>query len=151
MLKPSRAVIVAVLAAAVGTAAFAGDVTVGRFYSETAKAKHLVSADAASAEASLRAAGYQLPKLYLEKRLTEGDMTSIANALGVTITTSHPSQAVGQAQFSNFMTSFGSQIGAPVIRGGSPAQTNSQGDDPGNSGNSKGLKKGHHKSTSDPG
>jgi hypothetical protein len=107
---------------AVGTVmapAFAGNVTVGRFYTELAQAKHLVSVDAASSEASLRGAGYALPKLALDKSLNEGDMTSISSAVGVPVTTQKPSALVSDTQMGTYMSSFGNQLGsAPGLKGG---------------------------------
>src|SRR5882672_9558935 len=95
MRRVNRFGMIAVLAVATVVApAFAGNVTVGRFYTELAQAKHLVSVDAASAEANLRGAGFNLPKLELNKGLTEGDMTSISNALGLVVTTEKPSQLI---------------------------------------------------------
>ena len=154
MRRVNRFGMIAVLA--VGTVlapAFAGNVTVGRFYTELAQAKHLVSADAASAEASLRGAGFNLPKLALSKGLTEGDMTSIAKALGLAVTTQRPSQPISQSQMDSFMVAFGSELGAPTTPGGDQPQTQGEGTggiDPGNSGNGKGKKKGHNKSVSEP-
>ena len=120
MKRVNRLGMIAVLA--VGTVmapAFAGNVTVGHFYTELAQAKHLVSVDAAASEASLRGAGFALPKLALDKSLSEGDMTSISNVLGVAVTTQRPSQLVTETQMGTFMTSFGSQIGAPAnLKGG---------------------------------
>jgi len=142
--------IVVLAVAAVVAPAFAGNVTVGNFYMELAQAKHFVSVDAASAEASLRGAGFNLPKLTLDKSLTEGDMTSIATSLGLAVTTERPSQLISASQMNAFMASFGSQLGASTVVVGSPFQTDSQGGDPGNSGNGKGKKKGHSKSDSDP-
>jgi hypothetical protein len=144
-----------IAAIAIGTAlapAFAADVTVGRFYTELAKAKQLASANAASAEASLRGAGFKLPELALNKPLTEGDVTSISKAIGVTVTTSRSASPISESQLNAFMASFGHQIGAPTVGGG---QNQTFGDgtggiDPGNSGNGKGKKKGHNKSTSEP-
>ena len=133
---------------AVGTVvapAFAGNVSVGRFYTELAQAKHLVSVDAASAEANLRGAGFNLPKLSLDKSLTEGDMTAISNALGLSVTTQRPSQLISESQMNTFMSSFGGQLGAKVGVGGFETQTL-----PPQSGNGKGKKKGHHKSTVEP-
>ena len=49
--------IAAFAVALIAAPAFAGNVTVGRFYTELAKAKHLGAVDATSAEANLRAAG----------------------------------------------------------------------------------------------
>ena len=83
MRRVNRFGMIAVLA--VGTVvapAFAGSVTVGRFYTELAQAKHLVAVDAASAEANLRGAGYNLPQLALQKNLTEGDVTAIVPLVG---------------------------------------------------------------------
>ena len=114
MKRVNRLGIIAVLA--VGTVlapAFARNVTVGRFYTELANAKGLVSVDAASAEANLRGAGFKLPKLALDKSLTEADMASISNSVGVPVTTQRPSEAISEAQMSNFMSSFGGQITSP--------------------------------------
>jgi len=151
MMRVNRLGMIVVLA--VGTVvapAFAASVTVGQFYTQLAQANHLVSADAASAEANLRGAGFNLPKLALGKSLTEGDMTSISNALGVAVTTERPSELISESQLNTFMASFGSQLGGAKI-GANPYQTYSQGGtDPGNSGNGKGKKKGHNKSTLEP-
>jgi hypothetical protein len=137
---------VALLAVATAVApALAGNVTVGRFYTEVAQAKHLGSADAASAESSLRGAGFNLPNLDLGKSLTEGDMTSISNALGVQVTTQKPSQLISESQLNTFMASFSSQIGVSTGKIGGAVKL-----DPFAVNGSKGKKKGHHKSTSEP-
>jgi hypothetical protein len=138
---------------AVGTVmapAFAANVTVGKFYTELAQAKHLVAVDGAAAETSLRGAGYNLPQLELGKSLTEGDMTSISNALGITVTTQRPNELISESQLNTFMASFSTQLGSTKTAVTNPYQTYSQGGDPGNSGNGKGKKKGHNKSTSEP-
>lgn len=150
MSRRGRFGVLVMAAAMVVATAFAGDVTVGRFYTELAKAKQLGATSAAGAESALRAAGFKLPKLGLDKSLTEGDMTSIANVVGITVTTSRPAQAVGEAQLNTFMSQFGSQLGAAPLRGGTPFEAASVEGDPGNSGNGKGKKKGHEKSTSEP-
>jgi len=129
--------------------AFAGNVSVGQFYTELAQAKQLVSVDAVSAEANLRSAGYNLPKLSLGTSLTEGDMTSISNALGINVTTQRPAALISESQLNSYMASFGTQIRASKA-GATPYETYSQGGDPGQSGNGKGKKKGHNKSPSDP-
>ena len=150
MMRVNRFGMIAVLAvSSVVAPAFAGTVTVGQFYTELAQAKHLVSVDAASAEANLRSAGFNLPKLALGKSLTEGDMTSISNVLGIAVTTQRPAELISESQLNTYMASFGSQLGASKT-GGTPYETYSQGGDPGNSGNGKGKKKGHNKSTSEP-
>jgi hypothetical protein len=135
---------------AVGTVvapAFAGNVTVGHFYTQLAQAKHLVSVDAASAEANLRGAGFNLPRLALDKSLTEGDMTSISTSLGLAVTTERPTQLISESQLNTFMASFGNQLGLQKAPAPNPFQTL---DLPPQSGNGKGKKKGHHKSTSEP-
>jgi len=138
---------IAVLAVgAVVAPAFAGNVSVGRFYTEVAQAKRLAAGDAASAEATLRGAGFNLPNLALDKNLTEGDMTSISSALGLTVTTDRPSQLISEAQLNTFMASFGSQLSKLTAKGATfETQTL-----PPQSGNGKGKKKGHHKCTSEP-
>ena len=123
MKKVNRLGMIAVLA--VGTVvapAFAGNVTVGRFYTELAQAKHLVSVDAASAEANLRGAGFNLPKLALDKSLSEGDMAAISNAVGVPVTTQRPSQQISESQMNTFMSSFGRQINSSTV--GNPVEAN---------------------------
>ena len=150
MRRVNRFGMIAVLA--VGTVvapAFAGNVTVGRFYTELAQAKNLVAVDVASAEASLRGAGINLPKLALDKSLTEGDMTAISNALGVAVTTERPSQLISESQLNTFMSSFGSQLSARPV--GTPvAGIDSHGGGGPNPGDGHGKKKGHSKHTSEP-
>lgn len=154
MRRVNRFGLIAVLAAAAVVApAFAGGVTVGRFYTELAKAKHMTTVDASSAEANLRAAGFRLPSLALDKSLTEGDVTAISNALGISVSSSRPTQLISESQMNQFVSSFGSQIGSPSLQigtGNNSIGTDSTGGDPGNSGNGKGKKKGHNKSTSEP-
>jgi hypothetical protein len=145
MRKFQRFGLVALLAVATTLApAFAGNVTVGRFYKDLAQAKHLGSVDGASAEASLRSAGFNLPSLSLDKSLTEGDMTSISSVLGLTVTTDRPSQLITEAQLNTFLASFGSQIGSQLGKAGTISET------PNAVNGAKGKKKGHHKCTSEP-
>jgi len=157
MRRVNRFGLIAVLAAiAVAVPAFAGNVTVGRFYIELAKAKHMGAVDAASAEANLRSAGFNLPSLSVDKGLTESDVTSISRTLGLSVTTMHPDSAISETQMSQFVSSFGSQLGGSSIISpirpapGSGPTTDSVGGDPGNSGNGHGNKKGHNKSVSEP-
>jgi hypothetical protein len=154
MKRVTRLGMVAVLAiGTVLTPAFAGDVTVGRFYTELARTKRFVSVDAASAEAGLRGAGFELPVLALDKPLTEGDVTAISTALGLAVTSQRPAQPISESQLNMFITVFGSRIAVPTAPGGDPLRTDGQGTggiDPGNSGNGHGLKKGHNKSSSEP-
>ena len=153
MRRFNRFGMIAVLAVAAAAApAFAGSVTVGRFYTEIAKAKHMVSVDAVSAEANLRSAGFNLPQLALNKTLTEGDVTLISRALGLGVTSTRPAAEISENQLDQFMSSFSSELGASSIQIGdetSSASTRVEGD-PGNSGNGKGKKKGHNKSPTEP-
>ena len=147
MRRFNRLGMIAVLAVgAVVAPAFAGNDSVGRFYTEVAQAKRLGVGDAASAEASLRGAGFNLPSLALDKSLTEGDMTSISSALGLTVTTDRPSQLISEAQLNTFMASFGGQL-SKVSTKGATFETQTL---PPQSGKGKGKKKGHHKCTSEP-
>ena len=131
--------------------AFAGNVTVGRFYTEIAKAKRIVAVDGVSAEAGLRAAGVVLPNLNLGKDLTEGDVTAISNALGLRVTSTRPTQFVSESQMNTFISSFGPQLGASTIVVGDEGATGQAPTDlPPQAENGKGKKKGHNKSTTEP-
>ena len=140
MRKVNRLGMIALLAVGAMAPAFAGNVTVGRFYTQLAQAKHLVAVDGASAEASLRGAGFNLPRLALDKSLTEGDMTAISTTLGLAVTTERPTQMISEAQLNTFMSSFSGQLGVSKTQPINPFQTLGV----------KGKKKGHHKSTSEP-
>jgi hypothetical protein len=147
---------IAVLAAAaVALPALAGNVTVGRFYTELAKAKHLGAVDATSAEANLRSAGFRLPSLSLDKTLTEGDVAAISTSLGLSVTTTRPTAVVSDSQMGQFVGSYGTQLGGTSFKldpktPGTGITPDDVIGDPGNSGNGKGNKKGHNKSTSEP-
>lgn len=129
--------------------AFAGNVTVGRFYMELARAKRVVAVDGVSAEAGLRAAGVVLPKLDLGKDLTEGDVTAISNAIGIRVTSTRPTQLVSESQMNTFMSSFGGQMGAGAIQVGDE-RTNAPAQPLDDEHGSKGKKKGHNKSATEP-
>lgn len=149
MRRLNRFGLVASLAVAlVAAPAFASQVTVGQFLVEIAKAKRVAVSDGASAEQSLRSMGIALPSVDLKKGLTESDVTAIASAMGVRVTTTRPDAPFNENQVSSFIQSFGSELspGSPEA----PATPNSQGGSPGNSDNGKGKKKGHNKSASEP-
>src|SRR5262245_26719459 len=134
--------------------AFAAGPTVGGFYTRLAQAKKLDAGSPAASEASLRSAGFALPTLGLDKALTEGDVASIAGALGLKVTTTHPTSVVNDTQMDSFVSTFSAQLqtGAKAPSQ-DPYQINGAGTggvDPGNSGNGKGKKKGHNKSPSEP-
>jgi hypothetical protein len=68
----------------------AGKVTVGGFLTPLAHVQNLRATDGATAAASLRAAGVNLPALDLNAPLTEGTVAQVAGSLGRTVTTSKP-------------------------------------------------------------
>src|SRR5262245_29869265 len=102
---------------ALAAPAFAGNPTVGSFYAEIARVRHMTAVDAASAEAGLRAAGFKLPVLPLDKGLTEGDVVGISGAMGLRVTTQHPTQAIGESQLTVFSTVFGAQLKGATVDG----------------------------------
>ena len=130
------------LAVAVAVApAFAGSVTVGRFYTQLAQAKHLASADAAAAEVNIRGAGFDLPQLALDKALTEADLTAISSVLGVAVTTHRPTQPISESLVEVYFSVFAAQLRAPAKGIGDPLSINS--DDPGDDNNDQGHRPPH--------
>jgi hypothetical protein len=107
----------------------------------------------------LKAAGVSLPSLDAAKPLTEQDVVAIAKSLGISTTTRAPDAPFNKSRGRSFISAFRSEIGS----GGQDATRddipgNGEGTGPGNgNGNgppfdpfSKGKKKGHNKSESDP-
>lgn len=137
-------VLLAVAALVAGTTAMAAPRTVstGQFLVEVAKAQRLDAADPASAANSLRAAGFKLPDVALDKPLTEGMVTSIASALGIRVTTKNPDASFGADQMDNFLKNFSRELSAQA------GDTTVAGSDPLTKG--KGKKKGLTKTRSEP-
>ena len=130
------------------TSVLADDVTVGAFILEIAKIRHLGAAGPDEAERSLRASGFDLPKLSLEKPLTEGDVAAISGSLGLRVTTTRPSAAVSVEQIGHFVATFGNDL---VGLGQPPASGNKGNGPPREDPNpGKGKSKGFHKSPSEP-
>jgi hypothetical protein len=143
-MRVSRFGTIAVLAITMAAApALAGSVTVGRFYAQLAQAKQLVAADAASAEANLRSAGFDLPRLALDKSLTEGDLTAISDALGVSVMTQRPSQVLSEAAVNTYFSVFAGKLRTPTPGLGNSVSTNS--DDQGDDNDDQGKPKSKHK------
>ncbi len=145
-------VMVVMIVAAAPAFAASSDVTVGKFLIEIAKVKNLSARDAESALAALRGTGMRLPALNLGKRLTEGDVASIATAAGLNVTTSSPEAPFSEGQVDSFIMSFGSDLGKPPTD--PPINPN---DPPPDGGTTlpdpqpgKGKSKGHTKSPSEP-
>ena len=137
-------VFLAVVALVAGTAAIAGShpVTTGHFLEEVAKAQRLDAADPTSAASSLRAAGFRLPDVELDRPLTEGSVASIATAMGIRVTTRNPDSPFSWEQMTLFLKSFSRELGA------STGDATVSGTDPLTKG--KGKKKGLTKSRSEP-
>ena len=118
----------------------AGKVTVGDFLTQIAHVQNLPATDGATAAASLRSAGANLPALDLNSPLTEGTVAQVAGSLGLTVTTSNPRAPFSQAQADAFVSSFSGQFGKGSAI--APPTVAPMG--------SKGKKKGHTKSRSEP-
>lgn len=143
MKRVIRIALMALVALAVMVPAHAAaKVTVGDFLTQIAHVKNLPAQDGATAEASLRGAGVDLPAVDLTAPLTEGTVAKIANSLGLTVTTSNPAAQFTQAQSDSFVSTFGSLIKTPTTK----LEPMSPIFDP----KSKGKKKGHTKTRNEP-
>ena len=139
-------VLAAVAAILAGYAAFAGngDMTTGQFVVAIAREVNVSAGDPVVALDALRSAGCHLPNLELDKPLTEGTVATIANSLGLHVTTQQPDAAFGAAQVAAFVDTFGRDLGARL--GSRPDVNGTPGFDP----KTKGKKKGHYKSRCEP-
>ena len=147
---------VLVLVGAVAVPAFAASQkgTYGDLVVKIADAKGLRATDSTTAEAALRQAGYDLPRIDRSKTLTEGDVAAIANSVGLRVATSNPTSAFTGSQVDRFLTSMGSQITATrsSVSAGSISSNDRAGsvDTLSGSGSGKGKKKPHSKSPKKP-
>ena len=103
-------VMAGVAAAPIFAASHHGQSTIGDLLVGIAGAKSLRATDATTAEAALRAAGYDLPRLDRSKGLTEGDVAMIANAVGLRVASSNPTRSFSRLQVDRFLTSMGSEL-----------------------------------------
>lgn len=127
----------------------ASGVTVGDFVKNVATAMRLPAADATTAEAALRSAGYSLPRLDRSATLTQGAVAAIASSVGLNVASSNPAAAFSQSQVDRFMTSMSSNLNAAGSRvGAGDDQRNSTESSRSHSG--KGKKKPHSKSPKKP-
>ena len=116
MKRVIRFALMALVALAVMVPAHAAaKVTVGDFLTQIAHVKNLPAQDGATAAASLKAAGVNLPAVDLKAPLTEGTVSQIANSLGLSVTTSNPSASFTQAQSDSFISTFGNLIKSPTV------------------------------------
>lgn len=84
--------------------------SVGDLLMGIASAKSLKATNATTAEAALRASGYDLPQLDRTKVLTEGDVAAIANAVGLPVVSSNPARSFSRLQVDRFLTSMNSEL-----------------------------------------
>jgi hypothetical protein len=110
-LKAGLLVAVLVAVGAVAPAFAAGSqVTVGDLLKDIANLKKLPASDAVTAEAALRAAGFALPALDRSAKLTEGAVTQISNAMGLSVASANPSADFSRVQADRYLTAMGSDL-----------------------------------------
>ena len=144
MKRVIRIALMALVALAVMIPAHAaGKVTVGDLLTQIAQVKSLSATDGATAAASLRAAGVNLPALDVKAAQNEGAVAQIAGALGLNVSTSNPQAPFSQTQVDAFVSTFASELGRPL-----PGATQNPLWTP--PPQSKGKHKGHTKSQTEP-
>lgn len=126
--------------------ALAKSATVGDFLIGIAKARNLAASDPASAKAALQSSGAVLPPLSLDRTLTEGAVVQIGDALGLKVTTTHPTAPFDSGQVDAFLSVFAKQLVPPSS---TDPQATEDFPNPG-TGKGNGKQKGHYKSPSDP-
>jgi hypothetical protein len=140
-------------AVALPTFAASQRVTVGDLVTKIADAKGLRAVDSTTAEAALRQAGYDLPRIDRSKVLTEGDVAAIANSVGLNVASSNPTSSFSPTQVDRFLTSMGSELSATRSAiGATEVDSNDRSgvDTMSHSGSGKGKKKPHSKSPKKP-
>ncbi|HJQ99156.1 MAG TPA: hypothetical protein VJ826_12665 [Candidatus Polarisedimenticolaceae bacterium] len=122
--------------------------TVGWLLREIAAARGLSTPTEAGAAGALQAAGIALPSLDPAKSLTERDVVAIGKSLGINATTRNPDAPFTKSRGRAFLSAFSDEIGG----GGATRHENENGNGNGPPFDpfSKGKKKGHNKSESEP-
>jgi acyl-CoA synthetase (NDP forming) len=125
--------------------------TVGWLLKEIASARGLSAPTEAGSAETLKAAGIAVPSLDPAKQLTERDVVAIGQSLGIDVTTRTPDAPFTKSRGRAFLSAFRDEIAGAgdchdVTRGDFPGNGNGPPFDP----FSKGKKKGHNKSESDP-
>ncbi len=132
--------------------AYAGELTVGDFFVSVAEVKKLNATNGRVAERSLRAAGYDLPKIDLDTILTEGVVAAISNSVGIRVTTSTPDAKFDEGRVNSYMAAFGGDLikkpGDPTDPKPKPAFHKN---DPSGKGKGKKKKKSHKPNTASRG
>jgi hypothetical protein len=126
--------------------------TVGKFLVEIARTLNLACSNESEAVTSLRSVGYDIPAMSLGAGLTQGDVVTIANALGRPLSSTAPGQSFSRLEADRFLESFSRDLQGSATSG-TEASTDGESDkpktDPLTKG--KGKKKGLHKqSPSEP-
>jgi hypothetical protein len=132
-------VVAAVFILMVAVAAAGANLTVGDFVVKIAKAKQLDAPNAGAAVSSLRAAGFNMPALDLNKPLTEGTVVQISKSFGISVSTTRPDAQFDTAQVDSYFAAFGTQLNT-TPGGGTDTTAGGNGADPLTKG--KGKKKG---------
>ena len=130
--------------------------TVGWLFKEIAAARGLPAPTEAGAAEALRAAGIAVPSLDSSKQLTERDVVAIGQSLGISATTRNPDAPFNKSRGRAFLSAFHDEIGGagdrqdPTDHGNGVGPGNGNGNGPPFDPFSKGKKKGHNRSESDP-
>ncbi len=154
--KRLGALFVAALLVTAAVPAFAAsDATVGEFVIRLAKTRNLAATDARIAVDALRGIGVRVPAdLNYSKKLTEGDVARLSRSFGLNVTTTSPDNSFTTDQVDSFFATFGVDIGfITETEGNSTRDHNSNMTfDPYSKGKggSKGKKKGHDFTPSEP-
>ena len=125
--------------------------TVGWLLREIATARGLSAPTEAGAAEVLEAAGITVPSLDPAKQLTDHDVVAIGKSLGISTTTQTPDAPFTKSRARTFLSVFHNEIGGVgddrnVTRGEDEGDEDGPPFDPA----SKGKKKGHNKSPTDP-
>lgn len=89
----------------------AGELTVGQFVQQLARAKNLNATDASVASDALAGVGIILPStLSYSTLLTEGDVAQIARVAGLNVRTANPMATFDSDKADRFFTSFSSEL-----------------------------------------
>jgi len=89
----------------------AGELTVGQFVQQLARAKNLNATDASVASDALAGVGIILPSnLSYSKVLTEGDVAQIARVAGLNVRTANPTATFDSDKAGRFFSSFSGEL-----------------------------------------
>jgi hypothetical protein len=88
-----------------------GVVSIGEFLVDMSRAMNLGGGTAEEALTALRAHGFDVPSMDLDANLTEGDVVTIAAALGQQITSSTPTAVFSREDADRLLDSIGTKFG----------------------------------------